>query len=167
LEAAHIEDLLAALRWAQNPLDRMSGFRVLQLLPGIGPGTAGKVLDSLAGRSPLELLSSFKPPARAAMDWPALTSLMRQLWTKASEWLSEIDQIRSWYQPHLEEKFADALVRAGDLEQLAKIAASYATRAEFLTDLTLDPPQSTSDEAGKPLLDEDYLILSTIHSAKG
>jgi DNA helicase II / ATP-dependent DNA helicase PcrA len=167
LEAAHIKDLLAVLRWAENPRDRMSGFRVLQLLPGIGPGTAGTLLDSLAGRSPLELLSSFKPPARAAMDWPGLTGLMRRLWTNSSEWLTEIDQIRNWYQPHLEEKFADAMVRAGDLEQLAKIAANYATRAEFLTDLTLDPPQATSGEAGKPLLDEDYLILSTIHSAKG
>jgi DNA helicase-2/ATP-dependent DNA helicase PcrA len=59
------------------------------------------------------------------------------------------------------------VVRAGDLDQLAKIAAGYATRQEFLTDLTLDPPNATSDDAGKPLLDEDYLILSTIHSAKG
>ena len=55
----------------------------------------------------------------------------------------------------------------GDLDQLAKLAAGYASRREFLTDLTLDPPQATSDEAGKPSLDEDYLILSTIHSAKG
>jgi DNA helicase-2/ATP-dependent DNA helicase PcrA len=167
LEAAHIKDLLAVLRWAENPLDRMTGFRVLQLLPGVGPGTAGKLLDRLAGHSPVELLSSFQPPARAAEDWPALTSLMQRLWTKAAEWPIEIDLVHAWYQPHLEQKFADALVRAGDLEQLTKIAAGYATRQEFLTDLTLDPPLATSDEAGKPLLDEDYLILSTIHSAKG
>ena len=145
----------------------MTGFRVLQLLPGVGPGTAGKLLDRLAGRSAVELLSSFQPPARAAEDWPALTSLMQRLWTKAAEWPIEIDLVQAWYQPHLEQKFADASVRAGDLEQLAKIAAGCATRQEFLTDLTLDPPQATSDESGKPLLDEDYLILSTIHSAKG
>ncbi len=54
-----------------------------------------------------------------------------------------------------------------DLTQLAQIAASYPTRERFLTELTLDPPDATSDEAGVPLLDEDYLILSTIHSAKG
>jgi DNA helicase-2/ATP-dependent DNA helicase PcrA len=167
LEAAHIKDLLAVLRWAENPLDRMTGFRVLQLLPGVGPGTAGKLLDRLAGRSAIELLSSFQPPARAAEDWGPLTSLMRQLWTKAAEWPAEFDLVRQWYQPHLEQKFADALVRAGDLDQLAKIAAGYGSRQEFLTDLTLDPLQATSDEAGKPLLDEDYLILSTIHSAKG
>jgi DNA helicase-2/ATP-dependent DNA helicase PcrA len=167
LEAAHIKDLLAVLRWAENPLDRMTGFRVLQLLPGIGPGTAGKLLDRFAGRSAIELLASFHPPARAAEDWPALTLLMQQLWTKAAGWPTEIDLVRAWYQPFLEQKFADALVRAGDLDQLAKIAAGYGSRQEFLTDLTLDPPQATSDEAGKPLLDEDYLILSTIHSAKG
>ncbi|MGA7329582.1 MAG: ATP-dependent helicase [Rhodomicrobium sp.] len=167
LEAAHIKDLLAILRWAENSQDRISGFRVLQLLPGIGPGTAGKLLDRLAGRSPIEILSFFRPPARSALAWPELAALMQQLWAKSSAWPAEIDLIRTWYQPHLEEKFADAIVRAGDLEQLAQIAASFATRAQFLTDLTLDPPQATSDEAGKPLLDEDYLILSTIHSAKG
>ncbi len=167
LEAAHIKDLLAVLRWAENPLDRMTGFRVLQLLPGIGPGTAGKLLDRFAGRSAVQLMSSFAPPARAAEDWPAFTLLMQRLWTKTVIWQAEVDLAREWYQPYLEQKFADALVRAGDLDQLAKIAAGYGSRQEFLTDLTLDPPNATSDEAGKPLLDEDYLILSTIHSAKG
>ena len=167
LEAAHIKDLLAVLRWAENPLDRMTGFRVLQLLPGIGPGTAGKLLDRFGGRSPVQLLSMFKPPARAAEDWPALTLLMQRLWNNSAGWPAEIDLAREWYQPHLEQKFADALVRDGDLDQLAKIATGFGSRQEFLTDLTLDPPNATSDESGKPLLDEDYLILSTIHSAKG
>jgi DNA helicase-2/ATP-dependent DNA helicase PcrA len=55
----------------------------------------------------------------------------------------------------------------GDLEQLEAIAIGYRNRTQFLTELTLDPPDATSDEAGLPLLDEDYLILSTVHSAKG
>ena len=75
--------------------------------------------------------------------------------------------MRQWYQPHLEQRYADAVVRAGDLDQLQRIAGGYGSRAHFLTDLTLDPPSATSDEAGPPRLDEDYLILSTIHSAKG
>ena len=58
-------------------------------------------------------------------------------------------------------------MRSGDLEQLVRIAAGYPSREAFLTDLTLDPPGASSAEAGAPLLDEDYLILSTIHSAKG
>ena len=75
--------------------------------------------------------------------------------------------MRQWYQPHLEQRYPDAVVRAGDLDQLQRIAAGYPSRAKFLTDLVLDPPSATCDEAGAPLLDEDYLILSTIHSAKG
>ena len=63
--------------------------------------------------------------------------------------------------------YEDAAVRAGDLVQLVRIADGFASRTSFLTELTLDPPQATSDLAGAPLQDDDYLILSTIHSAKG
>ena len=72
-----------------------------------------------------------------------------------------------WVPSRLPAPPADAAVRAADLEQLAAIAAGYPTRAKFLTDLTLDPPNASSAEAGAPLRDEDYLTLSTIHSAKG
>ena len=58
-------------------------------------------------------------------------------------------------------------MRRADVEQLVRLAAGYASRESFLTELTLDPPEATSDRAGPPLLDDDYLILSTIHSAKG
>jgi DNA helicase-2/ATP-dependent DNA helicase PcrA len=67
----------------------------------------------------------------------------------------------------MERRYEDAMQRQADLVQLAQIASGYPTRERFLTELTLDPPDATSDEAGVPLLDEDYLILSTIHSAKG
>jgi DNA helicase-2/ATP-dependent DNA helicase PcrA len=67
----------------------------------------------------------------------------------------------------MEQRYEDAAQREADLTQLAQIASSYPTRERFLTELTLDPPDATSDQAGPPLLDEDYLILSTIHSAKG
>jgi len=69
--------------------------------------------------------------------------------------------------PHLDRMYEDAAMRQADLAQLVQIASTYPTRERFLTELTLDPPDATSDEAGVPLLDEDYLILSTIHSAKG
>ena len=72
-----------------------------------------------------------------------------------------------WYEPHLERLHEDATVRQADLLRLEEIAAGYPSRARFLTELTLDPPDATSDQAGVPVLDEDYLILSTIHSAKG
>jgi DNA helicase-2/ATP-dependent DNA helicase PcrA len=71
-----------------------------------------------------------------------------------------------WYGPHLERLHEDAALREADLAQLAQIASTYPNRERFLTELTLDPPSATSDQAGLPL-NEDYLILSTIHSAKG
>src|SRR3989454_492981 len=92
---------------------------------------------------------------------------MGRLSGRSVGWPAEIGALRDWYQPHLERMHEDAAVRAADLVQLEQIAASYASRERFLTELTLDPPGATSDEAGVPLLDEDYLILSTIHSAKG
>jgi DNA helicase-2/ATP-dependent DNA helicase PcrA len=75
--------------------------------------------------------------------------------------------VRSWYGPHLERRHDDAPARQADLAQLGQIAAQSRDCGAFLTDLALDPPEAASDEAGPPLLDEDYLILSTIHSAKG
>jgi DNA helicase-2/ATP-dependent DNA helicase PcrA len=75
--------------------------------------------------------------------------------------------VREWFEPHLERIYASAQVRAGDLLQLERIAQQFATRERFLTELALDPPQATGDLAGSPLIDEDFLILSTVHSAKG
>ena len=85
----------------------------------------------------------------------------------AAGWPAEIDLVRRWYEPHLDRIHDDAMVRQADLLQLVQIASTYPSRERFLTELTLDPPDSTSDRSGEPLLDEDYLILSTIHSAKG
>ena len=168
LEAAHVKDVLAYLRWAENLRDRMSGFRVIQLLAGAGPATAARLLDRLAeAGSPMEALGDFKPPASCAEDWPAFAETLRLIRSNAVGWPAEFDLACRWYLPHLERRYEDARLRQADLLQLAQIASTYANRQRFLTELTLDPPSATSDEAGLPLLDEDYLILSTIHSAKG
>jgi DNA helicase II / ATP-dependent DNA helicase PcrA len=167
VEAAHVKDVLAVLRWAENPADRVTGFRVVQLLDGIGPETAGKILDRVAGRAAIDALATFAPPAKAASAWRNLVELMAKLRDETADWPAQFDLVRQWYQPHLEQRYPDAVVRASDLDQLQRIAAGYPSRTRFLTELTLDPPSATSDEAGAPLLDEDYLILSTIHSAKG
>src|SRR5215510_4314954 len=167
IEAAHVKDVLAVLRWAENPADRVTGFRVVQVLDGIGPTTAGKIFEHLRDRPLLAALATFVPPPRAAAAWRDLVALMRRLDEAGDDWSTQFEAVRQWYQPHLEQRYADAIVRDGDLDQLQRIATGYPTRSHFLTDLTLDPPSASSDEAGKPLLDEDYLILSTIHSAKG
>ncbi|WP_421590978.1 ATP-dependent helicase [Shinella sp. M27] len=168
LDAAHVKDLLAVMRFAQNPRDRVAGFRVLKLLPGIGPQTAGKILDTIAADpEPLQSLAEIPPPAKTGDDWPAFVTLVTALRKAEAVWPAEIGTVRMWYEPHLDRIHEDADTRKDDLIQLEQIASGYASRERFLTELTLDPPDATSDQAGVPLLDEDYLILSTIHSAKG
>ncbi len=167
LEAAHIKDVLAFLRFAENPRDRVAGFRVMQLLPGVGPSTAGRALDCAVGDDAARSLVAFKPPAGALPHWPAFVEAMQLVRGRAAGWPTELDLVRQWYEPHLDRMHDDAALRQADLQQLAQIAHGYPSRERFLTELTLDPPDVTSDEAGTPLLDEDYLILSTIHSAKG
>ncbi len=168
LEARHVKDLLAILRFVENPRDRVSGFRVMLLIPGVGPTSARRVLDAMADAAdPLQALLDAPVPMRAAADWSAFTGLVAQLRGAGAVWPEDLALARGWYDPHLDRVHDDALVRRADLLQLEQIAAGYPSRERFLTDLTLDPPDATSDQAGVPHLDEDYLILSTIHSAKG
>jgi DNA helicase II / ATP-dependent DNA helicase PcrA len=168
LEAAHVKDLLAVLRFAQNPRGRLAGFRTLQLVPGIGQVTATRLLDAMSeSAEPTATLQSFDVPAGARDEWAAFANLYARLRDAAAGWPTDLELARDWYLPHLERMHDDAAVRRLDLDQLVRLGAGYGSRERFLTELTLDPPQATSDEAGVPLLDEDYLILSTIHSAKG
>ncbi len=166
LDAAHVKDVLALLKFVENPRDRVAGFRVLHLLPGIGPASAQRILDATAtSADPLSALASLPAPPRAGQDWVSFAETLANL--RYSEWPSDIERARLWYTPHLERIHEDGEVRLADLLQLEQIAAGYPSRERFLTELTLDPPDATSDRSGPPLRDEDYLILSTIHSAKG
>ena len=168
LESAHVKDVLSVLRWIENPRDRVAGFRVMQLIPGIGPKTSAQVLDNLALLQDVMLgLQESKIPSGAAEGWQSFLELVDSLSQRAVPWPSEFESISAWYQAHLERLYEDAQVRQIDIEHLTKIAATYPSRQRFLTELTLDLPDATSDESGAPLRDEDYLILSTIHSAKG
>ena len=106
-------------------------------------------------------------PAACAEDWPGFVATLKLVRSKETGWPAELDLACRWYAPHLERRYEDARMREADLLQLAQIASTYPNRQRFLTELTLDPPSATSGEAGVPLLDDDYLILSTIHSAKG
>jgi len=166
LDAAHVKDVLALLRFAENPRDRVAGFRILHLLPGIGPASAQRILDHMAeAADPIAALCGLACPPRAGADWSAFVRTIGEL--RYSEWPADIERARLWYEPHLERIHEDAESRRADLVQLEQIASGYPSRQRFLTELTLDPPDATSDQAGVPLLDEDFLILSTIHSAKG
>ena len=168
LDASHVKDLLALLRFVQNPRDRVAGFRLMQLLPGIGPTSAQRVLDRMhAAADPIGALMESPAPPRAGDEWFSFVDTIAQLRADTAGWPAEIEGARMWYEPHLERIHEDAATRKADLIQLEQIAAGYPSRERFLTELTLDPPDATSDQAGVPLRDEDYLILSTIHSAKG
>ena len=168
LDSAHVKDLLAVLRFAQNPRDRVAGFRLLQMLPGIGPQTAAKMLDAIAADpEPLQSLAEIPPPPKSGENWPNLVTLLSALRKADAGWPGDMALARNWYEPHLDRIHEDAESRKADLLQLEQIAGGYPNRERFLTELTLDPPDATSDQAGVPLLDEDYLTLSTIHSAKG
>lgn len=171
LEAAHVKDLLSLLKWAENPKNEVAAFRVLKLMPGMGPANAARCFEQLAvGHHLFASLQDFRAPAACAEEWPAFCALMTELSQtdlQESGWQSQLGAARRWYQPQLERLYDGLDTREADLEQLEQIAGRYPTRERFLTELTLDPPSAAGDLAGDPLLDEDYLILSTVHSAKG
>jgi DNA helicase-2/ATP-dependent DNA helicase PcrA len=141
--------MLSVLRWIENPRDLVAGFRVLQLLPGVGPATARNALAHLSATNwNFSLLNSFAVPSAAAAHWPELCALLPLLRNEATPWAGQIALARQWYLPHLERLHDHVNARAADLDQLEQIAGTYATRRSFLTELTLDPPQATSAENG-------------------
>jgi len=109
----------------------------------------------------------YRVPGAAGDDWADFVKLYAGLRRGEWGWSTQTERIVAWYETYLTRRYDDATVRMGDLVQLKRIASTYATRERFLTEVTLDPPDATSDKAGVPLRDEDYVILSTIHSAKG
>jgi DNA helicase-2/ATP-dependent DNA helicase PcrA len=169
LESAHIKDLMSFLRLAENPRDLVAGCRVLQLVPSIGPKRARRLMDVIiqAGGK-VDAWKEIQLTDAARETWVAFLALMRKLFRSQSLKLAtQIELIRRFYEPILEQKYDNAGPRRRDLEQVEQLATRFGDRQSMLTQMTLDPPESTEDFAGPPLQDEDYLILSTIHSAKG
>ncbi len=182
LEAAHVKDLLSLLRVLDNPADELAWFRVLQLLEGVGAATARRVMGELgigeAGEpnvTPLARLLAAAPRVPAAAR-PELGGLRSALAECADGSLPggatpppavQVERLRQWLGPVIERTYDHAAARQADLRQLEGVAAGAPSRSRFVSDLTLDPPSSTSELAGPPLVDEDWLVLSTVHSAKG
>ena len=168
LEAAHVKDLLALLRWADNPKNRIAAFRVLQLLPGMGPANADRCWRAFeAAGHDWGALAAFHAPAASREDYEALRRLLASIGAESTPWQGQAGLARRWYEPQLMRLYEAGAARAGDLEQLERIALQFATRERFLSELTLDPPNATSDISNAASLDEDFLVLSTVHSAKG
>jgi DNA helicase-2/ATP-dependent DNA helicase PcrA len=162
LEAAHVKDLIALFRLLDNPRNELAWFRVLQLLDVVGPVTARRVSDSLiAGLPPTGLPEAARPAADALLS--ALDNARTH--NGAGE---QAEMLRDALAPLIENRYPDGALRLGDLDQLVAAARqSHSSLGHFTSELSLDPPQSSQDLAGPPHLDEDWLVLSTVHSAKG
>jgi ATP-dependent DNA helicase UvrD/PcrA len=178
LEAAHVKDLLALLRILDNPRDELAWNRVLVMLPGVGQATASKVLVHLAdvasanGIDILEAFLTYDIPA--SLDTRVVLGLLRDVLAEARGSggdepppSAQIDALSRFCDAVFEILYDDAAARSADIGHLAALAADYPSRNRFLTDIALDPPSSTTAFADAPHLDDDYLVLSTIHSAKG
>ncbi len=178
LETSHVKDLLAMLRILDNPRDELAWNRVLVMLPGVGPATAAKVVAHLddvreaAGIDRLEALLTYDIPV--GRQTREVLGLLRSVLADCSATDGkepapsvQIDRLHDLCDAVFPMIYDDAPARLGDIEHLGAMAAEYTARSRFLTEITLDPPLSTTDFAGTPYIDDDYLILSTIHSAKG
>ncbi len=167
LEAGHVKDLLAIARLAANPRGERASLRALQLVPGIGPANAARLAATLRDADdPVAAWRTLTPPAAAAAAWPAFVAVLDAL-RDAAAWPGSLASAEGWLRPHLDRLFDEPEPRAADLAHLVLLARGHPSRDRFLTELALDPPAATGDESGEPGRDEDYLILSTIHSAKG
>jgi superfamily I DNA/RNA helicase len=169
VESAHVKDLMAFLRLAENPRDRIAGQRVLTLLPGIGPKKADQLHRALAeSGGQFAAWNDAKPPSKADADWPQLVSLLGHLAGEkaAGDLSTQIGSVMTFYEPLMEGRYENLPQRLEDLQELQELAGRFEDRATMLTELALDPPDGT-DTLPPGEADRDRLVLSTMHSAKG
>src|SRR5262249_19481135 len=169
LEAAHVKDFLSLVRLVCNPADRVSWFRMLQLLEGVGPRTAARIVEGLEADLATvarEWSSSPFVPATARADGSPLVAALGATAAAATAG-EQAALLRDALAPFVRRRYADAEARLHDLALLADAAGRASSLEAFAADLAIDPPRSSADFAGPPSLDDDYLVLSTIHSAKG
>ncbi|GAC1647820.1 MAG: ATP-dependent helicase [Gemmatimonadaceae bacterium] len=172
LEAAHVKDVVAFMRVLENPRDEVSWYRILRLLPGVGDVTARQAIDALArGLWDVRAFTAFNTPPRAREWHDRLSALLERLTARGAAegdtHAAEIATIREFYDEILRQQYDRPEPRLADLDQLQAIAAGFASRGAFLAALALEPPQGTQDLASGGSADDDHLILSTAHSAKG
>ena len=167
IETAHVKDLLAFLRLAENPRDEISATRVLMLLPGVGRKTAERLVGHLAdhGHRPSSLADAAPPPG-GGETWGEFVTLVGRL-SDGGNLEADVRRVRQFYVPIMETLYDHPPARRRDLEQLEALAPRYPDRTTFLAEVTLDPPSSTADVNAGKNADEEHLVLSTMHSAKG
>ena len=184
LDAAHVKDLLALLRLVDNPADELAWFRVLQLLDGVGPARARRILQALrgghvadgspgaaagttAGGEHWEAASEQVPEGSRAHAASLFNALRRARSAPQPVAGTRVEGLCEALAPLVRLRYPDGAIRVGDLEPLAAAARTAPELRSFVAELAIDPPTSSAALAGRPHLDEDYLVLSTVHSAKG
>ncbi len=174
LEAAHVKDFIALLRLADNPADELSWLRIMKLLDGVGPSRARQVLDALRGGGEgapdLERWQDAVervPPASREQATMVIGALLATGADCNDDTEVQVERLCQAIVPLVRLHYPDGAVRVSDLDQLVLAARGARDVRHFVSELVLDPPASSSDFAGAPHLDEDYLVLSTAHSAKG
>ena len=168
IEAAHVKDLVALLRLSENARDGIACMRVLGLVPGIGPKTASALHTRLIeGGGDFEAWVGAPVPEAARATWSALVGTLRSVTAMSEDVPAQIHAIRGVYDELLERVHDNVPARLADLDQIENLASNVPDRTSLLSELVLDPPSWSGDLAGPPLLDEDWLVLSTMHSAKG
>lgn len=171
LEAAHVKDLICVFRLADNPRDELAWFRVLQLLDGVGPATSRRVIDELG-------LADGDAEVRSR--WPAAAVLLpaaaREVATGLVDAMARVpgesagtqaDRLVGALEPMIRQAYPDFTARLADLDALCNAAEGCSRVSDVAADLSLEPPSSTGDLADVPTIDEDWMVISTIHSAKG
>ena len=169
-EAAHVKDFIAAARIVANPADDLAWFRLLRLHEGIGPVLARRVIETMQIAEPQPFARW--PDAERLLPQRCATAVgetVRQLARAAAQerTADRAASVLAALRDPMGARYPDAAARFADLERLADAAADSSSLHDALVQLALDPPVSASDLAGKPRLDDDYLVISTVHSAKG
>jgi DNA helicase II / ATP-dependent DNA helicase PcrA len=169
-EAAHVKDFLAAARVVANPADDIAWFRLLRLHEGVGPALARRIIGELRIAEPDPLgrwpAAAVVVPARSRQALAATVSALIDAAAVAATGQRAAAILAALRDP-LRARYPDASARIADLERLADAAAARPSLHDALVELALDPPAAASDLAGPPRLDDDYLVVSTVHSAKG
>jgi DNA helicase-2/ATP-dependent DNA helicase PcrA len=172
VEAAHVKDYVAAVRLLDNPSDDIAWFRLLRLHEGIGPGRARRLLDTLPPHRPEAVqdwattVASAPPMARAPLG-RTLAGLCDSRAITPGGTGQRAQRVLELVRPLVAARYHDSVARIGDLERLASAAAAAEDLGEWLAEITLDPPVSSGDYARPPHLDDDFVVVSTVHSAKG
>ncbi len=168
METAHIKDLLAHLKILANPLDTVSWHRVLLMLENVGPKAAEEIFEGVArSGAGLKGLEGVKPKPRYAGGFEKLRQALESV---DGGRLSLVDVgacLLRYYEPILKKKYDDYPKRFKDLEHLLTIMARYQSLDSFLSDMALEPPNASVDDILAADYEDEKLVLSTIHSAKG